>query len=62
MEPEKKQGLKAGQRNGKGKLGMGTSTERKRMPGNMPEKKRRRMQLRTKRWKRKKQQWAAGQR
>ena len=37
MEPEKKQGLKAGQRNGKGKSGMGTSTERKRMPGNMPE-------------------------
>ena len=37
MEPEKKQGLKAGQRNGK--LGMGTSTERKRMPGNTPEEK-----------------------
>ena len=27
MEPEKKQGLKAGQRNGKGKLGMGSRTE-----------------------------------
>ena len=52
MEAEKKQGLKAGQRNGKGKLGMGTSTERKRMPGNMPEgerKKKRQVQLRTRR-------------
>ena len=27
MEPEEKQGPKAGQRNGKGKLGMGSRTE-----------------------------------